>query len=183
MAAVAKLSVNGCAEIENLLAFCEVPTERICVEEEKEFASNEGPSLTLSSGQTVTGVRTIAIYLSSLSKCHLLGSSALERAQVDQWLEYWQTRLESYINDGPVLKGELRDLNKFMSGSVYLVGCQLTLADIMLYYALHPVMMELSVQEKEQIVNLSRWFNQVQCYPGVRQYLPEVPFLRNLLYS
>ena len=41
MAAVAKLSVNGCAEIENLLAFCEVPTERICVEEEKEFVSNE----------------------------------------------------------------------------------------------------------------------------------------------
>lgn len=41
MAAVAKLSVNGSAEIENLLAFCEVPTERICVEEEKEFVSNE----------------------------------------------------------------------------------------------------------------------------------------------
>ena len=37
----AKLSVNGCAEIENLLAFCKVPTERICVGEEKEFASNE----------------------------------------------------------------------------------------------------------------------------------------------
>ena len=54
-----------------------------------------------------------------------------------------------------------QDLNKFMSGTVYLVGCQLTLADIMLFYALHPVMMELSVQEKEQLVNLSRWFNQV----------------------
>ena len=64
--------------------------------------------MTLSSGQTVTGVRTIAAYLSALSKCKLLGSSALERAQVDQWLEYWQTQLESYINDGPLLKGELR---------------------------------------------------------------------------
>ena len=41
MAAVAKLSVNGCAEIENLLAFCKIPTERICVEEEKEFESKE----------------------------------------------------------------------------------------------------------------------------------------------
>lgn len=41
------------------------------------------------------------------------------------------------------------------------MGCQLTLADIMLYYALHPVMTELSVQEREQLVNLSRWFNQV----------------------
>jgi len=54
-----------------------------------------------------------------------------------------------------------QDLNKFLSGTVYLVGSQLTLADIMLYYALHPVMMELSIQEKEQLVNLSRWFNQV----------------------
>lgn len=54
-----------------------------------------------------------------------------------------------------------QDLDKFVSGTVYLVGCQLTLADIMLYYALHPVMTELSIQEKEQLVNLSRWFNQV----------------------
>ena len=41
MAVVAKLSVNGCAEIENLLAFCKIPTERICVEEEKEFESKK----------------------------------------------------------------------------------------------------------------------------------------------
>lgn len=43
MAAVAKLSVNGCAEIENLLTFCEIPAERICVEEAKEFTSNKVP--------------------------------------------------------------------------------------------------------------------------------------------
>lgn len=48
-----------------------------------------------------------------------------------------------------------------MSMAVYLVGCQLTLADIMLYYALQPVMLELTVHEKEQLINLSRWFNQV----------------------
>lgn len=43
MEAVAKLSVNGCAEIENLLTFCEIPAERICVEEAKEFTSNKVP--------------------------------------------------------------------------------------------------------------------------------------------
>ncbi|KAL9980527.1 hypothetical protein ACROYT_G009127 [Oculina patagonica] len=181
MAAV--LSVNGCAEIENLLKFCEIPRERIRVEGAEEFTSPKGPSLTLSSGQTVTGVRTVASYLSMISKQTLLGTSPLERAQVDQWLEYWQIQLESYMNDGTLLRGALKDLDKFMSRTVYLVGFQLTLADIMLYYALHPVMTELSIQEKEQLVNLSRWFNQVQCYPGVRQYLPEVSFLRNLLYS
>jgi len=55
----------------------------------------------------------------------------------------------------------VQDLNKFMSKRVYLVGHELTLADIMLYYALHPVMLELTVHGKEQLINLSRWFNQV----------------------
>jgi len=41
------------------------------------------------------------------------------------------------------------------------VGLQLTLADIMLYYQLHPKMLEMTVYEKEKLINLSRWFNQV----------------------
>lgn len=57
------------------------------------------PSLSLSSGQTVHGVRTVASYLSAISRQTLLGNSALERAQVDQWLEYWQLQLETYVND------------------------------------------------------------------------------------
>ena len=52
-----------------------------------------------------------------------------------------------------------------MSKRVYLVGHELTLADIMLYYALHPVMLELTVHGKEQLINLSRWFNQVLFHP------------------
>lgn len=41
MVVVVKLLVNGCVEIENLLVFCGVLIERICVEEEKEFVFNE----------------------------------------------------------------------------------------------------------------------------------------------
>lgn len=37
MAAV--LAVNGCAEVENLLQFCNISKERIRVEEQKEFTS------------------------------------------------------------------------------------------------------------------------------------------------
>ena len=59
----------------------------------------------------------------------------------------------------------VQGLNKFMSKRVYLVGHELTLADIMLYYALHPVMLELTVHGKEQLINLSRWFNQVLFHP------------------
>ena len=39
--AAASLSLNGCAEIEHLLAFCEIPKERIRVEEATESASTK----------------------------------------------------------------------------------------------------------------------------------------------
>ena len=40
MAAVS-LALNGCDEIENLLKFCEIPRERIRVEETKELSSSK----------------------------------------------------------------------------------------------------------------------------------------------
>ncbi|KAK2562321.1 Eukaryotic translation elongation factor 1 epsilon-1, partial [Acropora cervicornis] len=174
------LFVNGCDEIENLLKFCEIPSERIQVKDTEDLLSSktrehyppqeshgekglfavEVPSLRLSTGQTVTGQRTVATYLSKMSKITLLGNSPLERAQVDQWLEYIQRELGSHFKHGMSTKGALEDLDKFLSQTVYLVGLQLTLADIMLYYQLHPKMLEMTVYEKEKLINLSRWFNQ-----------------------
>ena len=70
--------------------------------------------MTLSTGQTVTGVRTVAAFLAKISKQTLLGNSALERAQVDQWLEYWQMQLDSYLNDGTLIKGTLKVRMRFL---------------------------------------------------------------------
>lgn len=42
MAAVT-LALNGCDEIENLLKFCEIPTERMHVKEGKEVSSSKVP--------------------------------------------------------------------------------------------------------------------------------------------
>jgi len=54
-------------------------------------------------------VRTVASYLSAIStRQTLLGNSALERAQVDQWLEYWQLQLETYLNDTTQVSGALK---------------------------------------------------------------------------
>ena len=68
----------------------------------------------MSSGKTVYGVRTIAIYLSKLSRLNLLGNSALERALVDQWLECWQMNLSS--SDGLHVKETLKvkEFGKFI---------------------------------------------------------------------
>lgn len=54
------------------------------------------------------GVRTVASYLSAISRQTLLGNSALEHAQVDQWLEYWQLQLEKYLNDTTQVCGALK---------------------------------------------------------------------------
>ncbi|XP_054983179.1 eukaryotic translation elongation factor 1 epsilon-1 isoform X2 [Sorex araneus] len=42
---------------------------------------------------------------------------------------------------------------------------------------------ELTVQEKEKYLNVSRWFCHVQHCPGLRQSLPAVVFVRNRLYA
>ncbi|XP_066272409.1 eukaryotic translation elongation factor 1 epsilon-1-like isoform X3 [Branchiostoma lanceolatum] len=42
---------------------------------------------------------------------------------------------------------------------------------------------QLSFYEKQQYQNVSRWFDQIQHYPGVQQHLPQLVFLRNILYS
>lgn len=43
--------------------------------------------------------------------------------------------------------------------------------------------MDLAVQEKEQYVNVTRWFDHIQHYPGIRHPLPPVVVLRNKIYS
>lgn len=42
---------------------------------------------------------------------------------------------------------------------------------------------DLVIQEKEQCVNVTRWFNHIQHYPGVRHHLPHIAILRNSIYS
>jgi len=42
---------------------------------------------------------------------------------------------------------------------------------------------DLAVQEKERYVNVTRWFDHLQHYPGLRHHLPPVVVLRNRIYA
>lgn len=42
---------------------------------------------------------------------------------------------------------------------------------------------DLAVQEKEQFANVTRWFDHIQHYPGVRHHLPLITVLRNRIYT
>ncbi|XP_034026940.1 eukaryotic translation elongation factor 1 epsilon-1 [Thalassophryne amazonica] len=143
---------------------------------------NKAPVLQTSDGSPLVGLVTIACQLVKEAKRpELLGDSAENRAVVQQWLEYRVTKLNSCTKED--VKTILKDLNLYLQDKVYLVGHQFTLADILIYYGIHPLMVDLSVQEKEQYENVTRWFDHIQHCPGVRHHLPPVAVHKNRLYT
>ncbi|KAL7840910.1 hypothetical protein AOLI_G00262330 [Acnodon oligacanthus] len=139
------------------------------------------PVLQSNSGPALVGLVTIASHLVHEAKrTELLGSSAEQRAVVQQWLEYRVTRLDSCSKDE--VKVILKELNQYLEDKVYLAGNSFTLADALMYYGIHHIIMDLAVQEKERFLNVTRWFDHIQHYPGVRHHLGPVVVLRNRVY-
>ncbi|KAF0028239.1 hypothetical protein F2P81_019326 [Scophthalmus maximus] len=152
------------------------------------------PVLQNNNGAPLVGLVTIARHLVKEAKrTELLGDSAESRAVVHQWLEYRVTRLNGCTKDD--IKTILKELNLYLQDKSYLAENQLTLADILMYYGIQPLIwlilflsvsptqVDLAVQEKEQYVNVTRWFDHMQHYPGVRRHLPPVVVLRNRIYT
>ncbi len=91
------------------------------------------------SGVTITGAHAVARHLCRLAASHtpsssLYGKSSLEKAEVDHWLEYSLTSL----TEQSVAKNEdvLGYLDRVLAPRVYLVGYDLTLADLAVFAAL-----------------------------------------------
>lgn len=128
------------------------------------------------------GLVTIACHLVKEAKRpDLLGDSAESRAVVQQWLEHRVTKLDDCTKED--VKIILKDLNLYLQDKVFLAGPQFTLADAFTYCGIHPLIVELTIQEKEQYVNLTRWFDHIQHHPGLRHHLPTVAVLRNRIYT
>ncbi|XP_045353407.1 eukaryotic translation elongation factor 1 epsilon-1 isoform X2 [Leopardus geoffroyi] len=95
------------------------------------------PVLQTNNGPSLTGLTTIAAHLvKQANKEYLLGSTAEEKAVVQQWLEYRVTRVDGHSSKDDV-RTLLKDLNSYLEDKVYLTGYNFTLADILLYYGLH----------------------------------------------
>ncbi|CAM5110768.1 eukaryotic translation elongation factor 1 epsilon-1 isoform X1 [Chelonia mydas] len=141
------------------------------------------PVLQTNNGSSLTGLTTIATHLvKQAKKEQLLGSTAEEKAIVQQWLEYRVTQIAGHSNKEDI-RIILKDLNLYLEDKVYLARNNFTLADILMYYGLHHIIAELTVQEKEKYLNVSRWFNHIQHYPGIRQHLSNIVFMKNRLYT
>ncbi|NXK51086.1 MCA3 factor, partial [Chauna torquata] len=119
------------------------------------------PVLQTNNGPGLTGLVTIAAHLvKQAKKEQLLGSTAEEKAVVQQWLEYRVARVDRCSS-----KEDTRTILKVINLPVNFGAVDLT------------------VQEKEKYLNVSRWFNHIQHYPGVRQHLSNVIFIKNRLYT
>ncbi|XP_008951125.3 eukaryotic translation elongation factor 1 epsilon-1 isoform X2 [Pan paniscus] len=95
------------------------------------------PVLQTNNGPSLTGLTTIAAHLvKQANKEYLLGSTAEEKAIVQQWLEYRVTQVDGHSSKNDI-RTLLKDLNSYLEDKVYLTGYNFTLADILLYYGLH----------------------------------------------
>uniref|UniRef100_A0A2I2Y7B6 GST C-terminal domain-containing protein n=1 Tax=Gorilla gorilla gorilla TaxID=9595 RepID=A0A2I2Y7B6_GORGO len=122
------------------------------------------PVLQTNNGPSLTGLTATAAHLvKQANKGYLLGSTAEEKAIVQQWLQYRVTPVKM------IIKSTLQDITTF--------------ADILLYYGLHRFIVDLTVQEKKKYLNASRWFCHIQHYPDIRQHLSSVVFIKNRLYT
>lgn len=68
------------------------------------------------------------------------------------------------------------ELNSYLETRSYLIGHQISLADLAVFYSLNDIMLQLSPLEKESYLNLSRWYSFMQSNEMVRQSTKEVNF-------
>lgn len=61
------------------------------------------------------------------------------------------------------------ELNSYLESRSYLCGQKMTLADVVVFYAIFDNMLQLTPQDKENYLNLSRWFNHLQQIQEISQ--------------
>ena len=111
------------------------------------------PSLGASGKVKATGMMPILHVLDT--KEPLLGSGPLEKALVRQWVMFLTGCLE------PAERKEklslLRRVNEHLATNSHLAGAALTAADVLMFHSIHKIFSELTFQEKDKLVHLSRW--------------------------
>ncbi|OBZ71316.1 tRNA-aminoacylation cofactor arc1 [Grifola frondosa] len=90
------------------------------------------------------------------------GKSEKEKVEVADWIEK--------VAQGDVAKPErLKDLDTQLTPRTYLVSNYLTVADVALYGALHPVLSQLQSSQYYSHPALTRYFDHIQTRPSVRK--------------
>ncbi len=148
---------------------------------------------------SIAGTNAVLQYVASLGG-QLNGSSAVEAAQVSQWLNWsvtevdlpgaaWLYPIKGIIENNAAVtakaKADVRKalgvVNDVLAQRTFLVGERLSLADIAVALSLLELYTEvLDAGFRKQFVNTNRWFNTVVNQPQVRSVVGEVVFAQKM---
>ncbi|KAI8065603.1 hypothetical protein BC940DRAFT_240967 [Gongronella butleri] len=108
-------------------------------------------------GQRIDTAATIINYLATQAKSDLLGQSAEEQAQIEDWLSFAATLRAAAKKD--VLTNMQGKLNTHLNTSTFIVGNRLTIVDVELFGILHAYTRNMNV---DSVPNVMRWFDLIQ---------------------
>ncbi|PNH09799.1 putative glutamate--tRNA ligase, cytoplasmic [Tetrabaena socialis] len=130
------------------------------------------PTLSVS-GESFTGTMILK-YLAraSTKRDELYGSDALVACQVDNWLD-----TASGIVSGAALESQCSALNDYLTLRTFLVGYNLTIADLAVWGQLHASPLWKKVRTGGKVPHLARWFTFCSEVPQVRSAVEELEAL------
>ncbi|XP_055540300.1 eukaryotic translation elongation factor 1 epsilon-1 [Wyeomyia smithii] len=124
------------------------------------------------SNESISGYSSILLSMARESKNEIIKASFKNietELQVAQWIDYSVLFVLPAGKDKHVAKTLLEELNNYLATRSYLVNYSLSLADIAVYYAMRDTLVNLTPLDKENYLNISRWFNHLQQQNEIRQ--------------
>ncbi|XP_063589349.1 eukaryotic translation elongation factor 1 epsilon-1-like [Penaeus indicus] len=133
-------------------------------------------------GKKTTGFVCGLLSLVRKEKATLEGSTLLEKSLTHNWLTYCTTDL-FHCPTYEAFYSCLKHIDRQLANRAFFCGNLLTIADVAVFVALHPFIINWSFQQKEQYVNISRWFDSMQSDTYLSKTYSNVKFSRTLLYD
>lgn len=144
------------------------------------------PYIETVSGELIFGSVAVANFLARMSQGPLLGKSTFETAQINQWVN-WAESLQPlalqvqnfitgaskfdqalYANALKMLKQRVQALNAYLKGKTYLVGGQVTMADLVCADVLtSSFQLVFDAGFRKSVSALSSWFEGIVALPDV----------------
>ncbi|XP_062551028.1 eukaryotic translation elongation factor 1 epsilon-1 [Armigeres subalbatus] len=122
--------------------------------------------------ESISGFSSIIQSIARESKNDVIRDSFTDietELQVAQWVDYSVLYVSPASKDKHVSKALLEELNKQLESRSYLVNHTLTLADVVVFYAIQETMANLPLLDKEHYLNVSRWYDHLQQQKAIRQ--------------
>ena len=137
------------------------------------FQDNKVPAtLHAADGTQITGIAHVLRYVArSFPDCKLYGKSATESSLIDYWIDY-ADRSVAGQTDFQKLNVALLEMNSHLRMRSFMVGYQVTLADLCVFGALKSSHIWLKIAKgKDAPPFLMRWYGYIHSLPQVQQAL------------